>query len=479
MLFVSAFVVSGCSEDSPTTPKPDPTDTTTISKGMRNVVFAHGAMEAADVFTHLTQLMVRNGYEEAQMHAFDFQEYLTADGVDVETMATQLNARINAVLGANIDQRVDIVAHGAGVMAVQHYLARMNGTNKVAHVVYAGGEYDFSLTVNGDITPAPCVYMTLRSDGNDALQLGNSEYGSLAGAQNEQLAGLDNIQLVSKAEAFSKIFNFFTGQTPSVMKLNITRPGVTYEITGRVINFFDNTPVAGASVLPYKIRRLSGGDIQRQVGTSPVTTDQDGFFSISDVVPPDSYIEFLVRTPTGSHFDMHVYRQGWRENSRTERLRVVPRSGGSSLLTQFSAALRTGSHAIAIVHSQNHALYHNRDDIQLNRFNSAFEPIGDIRVLNSANAPAPGSGVPGMNTFMLCMLDYDQDRQDGTGPISAPILNRFGLNSFDVFLDARETNYQTDVILNGVNLAMFNYRSSGASGSNNSGICIVQFEYVP
>ena len=371
------------------------------------------------------------------------------------------------------------MAHGAGAKAVQNYLATRGGTAKVAHVVYAGPEYDLTINLGGDVTPAPCKYMTLRSNGKDALQFGNAEYGSLTGAQNEQLPDLDNRQLVSSTLSFTKIFVFLTGGAPPLTRLRTPTPGVTYQIRGRVINFFDNTGVSGASVVPVKILKLAEGDIQRQVGGTTITTDANGYFDFSNELGLDSYLEFWVRFPTGTHYDMHIYRQPWRADSKTERLRVIPRSGGSTMLTQFSAAMRTGTHANAIVYTQNQVMHHGRDNVLVKRYDAALVSLGDLQLLTAGNAPPAGASGTAMNTFMLCLLDYDLNKQDGTGPIASPALNIFGLNSFDILLDATVTNYQSRFDLNGETIGTFNYRSSGAVGSNNSGFNIIQFEYVP
>ncbi len=480
MLF-GAIVVIGCSEDSPSDPDPvDPGDTTTIDARKRPVVFVHGAMEAADMFTTLVQLLQRNGYTEGQINAEDFELFMDASAVvDVDKMATAIKSRVDALTASFGEARVDIVAHGAGAKAVQKYLATLGGTAKVAHVVYAGPEYDLSINVNGDVTPAPCKYLTLRSNGKDALQLGDANYGSLTGAQNEVLTDHDNRQLVSSQAAFLKIYAFFVGAAPVETKLLAPRPGVTYAIRGRVVNFFDNTGVSGASIVPVKIRTLADGDLQRQVGGGAVTTDANGYFVYNDELAPETHLEFWVRFSTGSHYDMHIYRQAWRADSKTERLRVIPRSGGSSMLSQFSAAMRTGTHANAIVYTQNQVLQHGRDNLTVKRYNAALESIGDLQVLTAGNAPATGASGTAMNTFMLCLLDHDLNKQDGTGPIASPALNMFGLNSFDILLDASVTNYQSRYDLNGLTLGTFNYRSNGSVGSNNSGFNLIQYEYVP
>ncbi|MFZ1729293.1 MAG: hypothetical protein WBQ23_01590 [Bacteroidota bacterium] len=479
VLFVVALIsFGGCSSDSPNDPDPVDTNTVKIDDKIRATVFVHGTNEAADVFSELTQRLMLNGYTEAQIVAFDFENYYTGSEIDIQKMATQLNNKITAALSASGESRIDIVAHGSGANVVQHWLVNMDGAAKAAHVVFAGGSYDMSLTVNGDITPGACKYLTLRSDGKDAAQQGNTQYGSLTGATNEQLAGLDNLQLLSDKAAFVKMYSFLTGAAPAQQNMTNTRIGMTYQIRGRVINFIDNTPVAGAVVIPIKIRVLAGGDIQRQSALTTMTTDANGDFTYSDEVGPETYLEFMVRTGTQSHYDMHIYRQPWRSNSITERLRMIPRSSsGSDILNNFSAAMKTGSHAVMMVMTQNRTLQFGRDNVTVRRYNPAFEPLGEVNVLTQSNAPVPGGTGQNGNTWWITLQDYDMNGQDGTGPINAPALNHWGINSFDCFLDASTTNFQTQFDVNGVVLGAFNYRSSGQSGSNNSGFNLMQFEY--
>lgn len=492
VLFVAALLaLGGCSgEDSPTDPNPtdttgnhdttgnQDTNTVKIDDRIRPVIFVHGTNEAADVFTQLVQRFALNGYAEAQLVALDFENYYTGSEIDIAKMAAQLQTKVNAMLAGSTEKRVDIVAHGSGANAVQHWLVNMGGTDKAAHVVFAGGSYDFALTVAGDVTPGPCKYLTIRSDGKDAIQNGDTQYGVLAGATNEVFAGLDNLELLSESAPFEKMYMFLTGTAPTEKNMPNSRIGMTYEIKARVVDFIDNTPISGATVVPMKIRVLSSGEIQRQSSTTVLTSDANGEVSFSDVVGPDQYIELWVRTGTQAYYDMHIYRQPWRANSHTERLRVVPRSAaGSDPLRAFAGAIRNGNHAIMAVMSQNRTLQHGRDNITVKRFNSAFEPLGEISVLTPGNAPVPGGTAQNGNTWFLSLFDYDSNGSDGTGPIAAPGLNLWGVNSFDCFLDATTTNFQTQFDLNGKVLGVFNYRSSNQSGGNNAGINIVQFEY--
>jgi pimeloyl-ACP methyl ester carboxylesterase len=484
---IAILVFAGCSsDDGPTDPNPNPDDTTgnndtskvEIDDKVRPIIFVHGTFEAADVFTQLTQRFALNDYTEDQLVVFDIEDYFTGTEIDITKMATQLSTQVDELLARVQETRIDIIAHGSGANAVQHWLVHMDGTEKAAHVVYAGGSFDMTLTVEGDLTPGPCKYLTLRSDGADALQNGNAEYGVLAGAKNEQLPGLDNLELLSHRDAFGIMYAFLAGDNPDELNMPNARIGMTYELKGRLVDFIDNTPVAGAMVVPIKIRTLSSGEVQRQSSGSILTTDADGYFAFTDEVGPEQHLEVLVRSGSQSHYDMHIYRQPWRANSHTERLRIIPRSAaGSDLLRSYSSAIRTGNYAVMLVMSQNRTLQYGRDEVKVRRFDPAFDPLGEIDVLTASNAPAAGAAGQYGNTSILTLLDYDQNGQDGSGPINASGLNNMVYNSFDCFLNAETTGYQTQIELNGRTLGVNNYRSSGSSGSNNAGINLIQFEY--
>jgi pimeloyl-ACP methyl ester carboxylesterase len=485
LFIVGAISVTGCSsDDNPADPNPvdttgnNDTNKTTIDDKVRPVVFVHGKFEAADLYTQMTQLFARNGYNAAQLIAFDFRSYFTGTEADVQKMATQLAAHIDAALAQSGETRVDIVAHGIGAEAVQHYLVNMQGTDKIAHVVFTGASLDMALTVAGDITPAPCKYMTVRSDGKDDLQNGNSGYGELTGATNEIAAGLDNIQLATDPAVFAKIYRFFTGTAAAETTLLSPVPGLTYNISGRVIEMIDNEPVAGVYVTPIPIRTLANGEIQRQIGGSPVETDANGQFSMDLNLSPDTHYEFRIQSISGGHFDMHIYVQAFRDDVQTLRLRMVPKAtSGSQMLSQFSAAMRTGDHSNFFVHTLNEAMQASADNLVLARFDAAGDPVGEVSVLTAGNAPDAGASATGGNTFLMALLDYDQNQQDGTGPIQTPGLNMYGINSFDAYMAGKPANQQTRVTFKGRTIGVQNFASNGGIGASNGGFTMVQFEY--
>jgi pimeloyl-ACP methyl ester carboxylesterase len=492
MLFMAALLTTACSDDSPSEPdnnNPDDTtgnndtNNTSITEKVRPVVFVHGYLEAADVYTQMCQLFEANGYQQSHLRSFDFVSYFTSNGseADLDAMTQQLKAQVENVLQATGADRVDLVAHALGAQAVQRYLVQQGGTANVAHVVMLGGIIDASISFNGDVTPPPCEYLTVRSDGNDATQNSNGSAGQMVGADNRQYPGFDNLQLSSDPTVFERMYTFFTGEAPAVTAMPRSKVGQEYVLTGKVIDFFDNTPIANAMVIVTPIRQKSDGTIERQSGSlATQSTGPDGSFSAAITPGLEQYFELRVVVTTKSHYDMHIYRQPFRANSAWERLRLVPRSGGSALLSDFSSALRTGGHAITILHSQNSTFISSKHSVKVRKYDPQFTLLDEASLLTPDNAPDPGSSYQGSNTFMLCLLDYNMDGQDTPGPVNAPVLNMFGVNSYDLFQEASTTGYQSHFTFDDkLTLGTFNFRSSGESGTSNSGFNLVQFEYLP
>ena len=347
LIALTTVLVIGCSDDDggtdPGDPPPPP-PSGDVDEKIRPILFVHDMYQAADVWNVQAQLFMQNSYEIGLMNAIDFQRYLDGGSLDVSKMANQLKARVDAIVAETGEGRVDIVAHGYGVQAVQFYLTRLSGTERAAHIVFIGGEIDGSLTTEGTPTPAPCEYMTIVSDGTAGTQGGNASHGTMAGATNHTIAGADHMQLVSSAETFEHMYKFFTGNDPN--RADIPRPQIAYpvEVTCRVLSYIDNEPIANAQILMYNLKF----DEQFGLGsfgpeTPPLvntTTNDDGVFTATVYSTPGKYYDIEVRHPDWNY--SRTYRISYRRAPYPfERVFVLPNttSKGSS----GSVLLRTGS----------------------------------------------------------------------------------------------------------------------------------------
>jgi pimeloyl-ACP methyl ester carboxylesterase len=462
----------GCSKnDTPTTPV---TPADTVSDKIRPIVFVHGYLEAADAWMPSSILFSLNSYAENQLYAFDMQKYITATGVDVQNMASQLSSKIAAVITLTSTDRVDVIAHGLGAQAVQYYLTKMEGTKYVAHAAFLGGIFDASLTANGSLTPGPVKYLAIRSDGQDATQNNDASKGTLTGASNVQIAGLDHQQLLTSGDAFSNIYRFFNAGNAAVKSIPTGSNLAKYVIKGRVINFADNTPVPNAEV---RFIYLTKGTADRQSLTKDriVTTDADGYFTFTDQLNP--YFDLEIADTAAGYYDSHVYRQPWRHDTWFERIRMFPKSTGSSsaylqnIMSNFT--ISSASSAL-VIYSPYRALYSGRDQAKLRvDYGETTDRIIDL--INPQTAPPAGAGGSAMNTFHMFIHDAGSNQADGTGPTTG--LSAFGLSSFDVFIYALSSlNYQSTATIDGRSIMVKNWRSLGTS-TNNRGVIFTQFDY--
>lgn len=461
-LYVGLFV-TGCGKDDPVAP---PNNNVTIDEKVRPVVFVHGRREAADAWIPFSQLFRLNGYTENFLHAIDFQDVPEMTGKDHERMSLELEARVSAVLASTQADRVDIVAHGRGALAVQYYLRQMGGSSKVAHVAYLGGVTDDGVGTAGTVTPVK--YMTIRSDGKDATQ-SSPDDGQLAGADNRQIAGLDHQQLLISGDAYTAVHTFFTGAVPTVKKLPKVQILRTFYIKGRVISMFDNTPVPGASVSFWWIGSTQMGR-QSNGSWRTVTADAQGYFSFVDTIRPISRIEVIVKA--GNHYESHYFKTEWRENVMFERYRVMPKTSGTSYLAGIRSALTFDNvSTIAIVHSPYQAFNVSRDKMEM-LVDTAETTERKVNLLNARTAPPTG----GNNPFMMFVHDAGGNQSDGSGPVSNPVLDAFGLTSYDVYIDASRSALFSTLTTNEKCIYFQNFRSGGTL-NNASGLVFIRYDF--
>lgn len=450
-LAMTLFVT--CSkDDSPVSP---PTDNTVIADSIRPIVFVHGRLGAADTWSVLIHrfLFSGNNYHRGLIFPLDLKNYYggTFTSIDVSAMANQIDSYVNMVLSSTGHSRVDVIAHDQGVQAMQHYLTKKGGTSKVAHFAAIGGIIDNSLTSNGTLTPTPVKYMTVTSDGNDATQSGDATRGTFPGKTNSVRAGLDHQQIICHTNTFKDIYSFFTGKQPARFDYGLVSD---VRIAGKVISIFDNQPIAGAKVIVQNVNYATGLDALGTLGN--VTTDNDGNWGPILVDAARRYVRISV-TATNYH-EMHTYRQAFRDSSFYERVRMIPKSGGSGAVQSFASAIPVGpNHSVLFVYTPNRALYFGRNTLAINT----------IETINDQTGPIATAAMQGSNTILMAYFDYQTDQKNGTGPMPIASMNTYGINSFDLFISAVSAGQGVDTQLDTYNLKVKNWRSQGTLQNNN------------
>ena len=388
----------------------------TTEPGIKPVVFVHGELAAADSWMPMTSYFRMNGYLQESLHALDFD--FSSGNMSSQELGNQVKSFVDAVLQKTGADRVDIIAHSRGATAVQYYITRLGGVDKVSHVALLGGIIDQSLTLNGTLTPDPVKFLTVRSNGQDATQEGNPDKGSMSGADNVQVADLDHQELLADLKVFKPVFKFFTGENPTVN--SIPYHGVM-TISGKVISYFDNKPVPNATMKIFFSRSTDGARFTG--GPGLVTVNADGTFGPTEVNKGVFNFEIEVSAP--GYYVTHQYHRPWRDTVMVLRVRMIPQTGGSQQLDAFRSALNwKPENSIQIVYSPFRAMYDGRDKVFVN----------NINVVNANTCPPPGSNATGSNTMTLVCFDEKNDARSGSGPIASAALNTFGINSYDIYM---------------------------------------------
>ncbi len=403
----------------------------TTIPGIKPIVFVHGELAAADSWMPMTSYFRMNGYLQGSLHALDFD--FSSGNESGPELGNQVKTFVESVLRETGSDRVDIIAHSKGATAVQYYITRLGGVDKVAHVAFLGGVIDQSLTLNGTLTPDPVKFLTVRSNGQDATQRGNPDVGSMTGADNVQVSDLDHQELLADLKVFKPIFKFFTGESATVN--SIPYHGVM-TISGKVITYFDNKPVPNATMKIFFSRTTDGARFTG--GPGLVTVNADGTFGPAEVNKGVFNFEIEVSAP--GYYTTHQYHRPWRDTVMVLRVRMIPQTGGSQRLEAFRSALNwEPGNSIQVVYSPFRAMYSGRDKVF----------VDNVNVVNDNTCPPPGSNATGSNTMMLVCFDENNDQRSGGGPMANAALNTFGINSYDV--------YMSTTPIGGVRVVLNNY----------------------
>ena len=227
---------------------------------LRPMVLIHGFMGSGDSYAKHAQRFSSNGYCLDRIFAFDWNTF------DQELDSTPiLDAFIDQVLSETGSDQVDLAGHSAGGGLSYQYLEAPERAAKVAHYAHIGS-FDFEQSAGPD-GAVPTLHLT--SEG-DTIVAGD---GIIPGATNVRLTEEDHYSVATSAASFRAIYSHFTdGETPRTTDIYAEEIA---QISGKVLSFGENKPLAGASVEVYEIDPATG----RPTSTDPVAatnTDEEG-----------------------------------------------------------------------------------------------------------------------------------------------------------------------------------------------------------
>jgi len=90
--------------------------------------------------------------------------------------------------------------------------------------------------------------------------------------------------------------------------------------------------------------------------------------------------------------------------------------------------------------------------------------------------PPPGSPSTPSNVSTLVLFDENQNKANGSGPMSIPAFNGYSISSYDLFFSAEVTQLTSALEINGLRLYFQNARSNGSGTTAHQGIGWLRFD---
>ncbi len=394
--------------------------------GKRPIVFVHGFMGGGDNFSNMIQRFLENGYCQQDIIIFDWN----TSNSDVKSALPELQEKINKVLEERKERSVDLVCHSLGGALCSLYL--QENKDKVAHYVHAGSFRNVSF-------PAGVSVMALWG-GSDTL-VGQ---GEIRGAKNVVIKGADHLEVVSSAEAFRYVFEFFNdGLTPQ--KIDIQDSPDIY-LSGKVISLAENEPITGVAIQIYEVDKNTGFRLSQ----NPVAcfiTDSQGYWGVFKA-EKEKYYEFYFEYDGVKY---HYYRQPFLRSNFTVYMRTLGRGEGFIGNIIKSQAKFSDNYSIVVLFSSNKAVYLGRDKVFIDD-----TPIPDESI------------IPEQTTVAFFFRDIDEDGKTSfkRGAFSSLPL----LEEIDYFIGT-DLRRSVKLELNGKKLFVPNWKSK------TEGISIAVFDY--
>lgn len=324
------------------------------------VILVHGNGDHAALWQTTLWRFETNGWPRDRLAAFNFTDPLSrnddavpmASRSGTEDQLRELAAIVADVRARTGAPRVALVGSSRGGYAIRNLVAK-EGSGPVSHAVLcgtpnhgvfdwdgnAGSEFNgrgpFLKRLNGgdsEVVPGT-AFLTLRSDGNDKYAqpdgrlLGRpgtptgvtAEGPALRGATNIALGPLDHREVAFHPRAFREIYRFIAGEEPASLAVaperQVTLDGL---VTGNAGGVPTNRPVAGATVMLYRVEAGTGARLGEALLTR--TTGADGRWGPVTVGPTDP-LEFVLAAP--DHPTAHIFRSPFPRSSDVVHLRPV------------------------------------------------------------------------------------------------------------------------------------------------------------
>jgi len=290
------------------------------------VVFVHGFSGSAQQYETQALRWASN----------DYPNLVTGiDRLFIGFTLEQLDAFIDDVLAETGAPQVYAVGHSAGTAVMTLYLN--SSPARVARVAkYIGIDGSSNTTCPGGVDEngdpnVPCMGVWGRGPTTRMVGPDHNVYLSEQG----------HTQSVTSPESFAAQYEFLTGKAPKTTLILPEHPH-DVEISGRALNFPNNTGIDGATLELWEVSALTG-ERTRSTPEEIETVDATGDFGPWEVNPLKRYEINVIREADDGTRYQHFYYEPWLRSDHLVRLNISPIGSTLSNVIRANAGPNSGA----------------------------------------------------------------------------------------------------------------------------------------
>jgi len=282
----------------------------------RAVIFVHGFEGSGSQFESQQMRLTSNGYPGRDIRVLEYNSLLFASGLQgsssiqaqEQPLFSELDKLIAHMKAVTHRSKVDLLAHSLGTRLMQDYLeSSRERAASIAHYVNIDG-------FPADSPPGGVRTLALwGTRGPLSSQPGRK----IGGAKNVFIRGATHVQCATSPRSFAEFFKFFTGKRTKTTE--IVRQDDPIKLSGRALNFPQNSGLDGATVQVWRIDQSTGQRIGEQPIASKVVGPSGDWGPVT-VTSGRRYELTLVRTDNPSSPTHHFYYEPFVRSDHLIRL---------------------------------------------------------------------------------------------------------------------------------------------------------------
>ena len=280
------------------------------------VIFVHGFEGSGSQFESQKMRLTSNRYPASWVTVFEYNSLAFASALEsrdsVQAQEQQLFAEMDQLV-AHVKaithrRKVDLLGHSLGTRLMQDYLN--SSKQRAANV----GHY---VNLDGATADAPPGGVKTLALWGTKGPLSSAPGRRIKGAQNVFIPSSTHVQVATSPVSFRWFYKFFTGKAPRTTR--IVRQNGRITLSGRAVNFPQNSGLEGATVEAWPINQATG----QRTSTKPIASfvvGSGGSWGPVTLQSGRRYEFTLVRTDNPSSPVHHFYYERFVRSDHLIRL---------------------------------------------------------------------------------------------------------------------------------------------------------------